>query len=35
MFKATRMQNETCGDEPDFKIGSLGDLPALAAELAG
>lgn len=35
MFKATRMQDETCGDEPDFKIGSLSDLPALAAELAG
>ena len=32
MFKAMRMQNETCGGEPDFKIGSLSDLPALAAD---
>lgn len=33
MFKATRMQDETCGDAPDFRIGSLSELPALAAEL--
>lgn len=33
MFKATRMQDETCGDAPDFRIGSLSELPALAAKL--
>lgn len=34
MYRATRMQNETCGDEPDFLIGSLGELPALARVLS-
>lgn len=35
MYRATRTQNETCGDEPDFLIGSLGELPALALKLTG
>ncbi len=32
MFKATRMRMEELGHEPDFRIGSLAELPALIAK---
>jgi 2-haloacid dehalogenase len=34
MYKAARMQNETCGERPDFIIGSLSELSALASGMA-
>jgi 2-haloacid dehalogenase len=34
MFKAIRMQMDELGFEPDFRIKTLADLPALVTSLA-